>query len=146
MPLCPQIFSAKSLSQPLFKVEDLPLQTHTCGWGFMGHLEAEACPVCRCEFEEGEEVVILGTCNQHAMHDCCFRELLKHSNFSSSGNVSCPVCRRRHGPGNMTGSQPDGSMAVQFILPGWCSPLVCYLCTHSLHQPLNIHPTGHCPC
>ncbi|KAL4449954.1 hypothetical protein ABPG74_015073 [Tetrahymena malaccensis] len=43
------------------------------------------CPVCLCEFEEGEEVKILDCC--HSYHSQCIDEWLKK-------NTHCPVCKK----------------------------------------------------
>ncbi|EAS00853.3 C3HC4 type (RING finger) zinc finger protein (macronuclear) [Tetrahymena thermophila SB210] len=43
------------------------------------------CPVCLCEFEEGEEVKILDCC--HSYHSNCIDEWLKK-------NTHCPVCKQ----------------------------------------------------
>ncbi|KAL4499065.1 hypothetical protein ABPG72_016967 [Tetrahymena utriculariae] len=44
-----------------------------------------SCPVCLCEFEEGEEVKILDCC--HSYHSQCIDEWLKK-------NTHCPVCKK----------------------------------------------------
>ncbi|OIT19398.1 PREDICTED: probable E3 ubiquitin-protein ligase ATL45 [Nicotiana attenuata] len=51
---------------------------------------AEECSICLIDFEEGELLRVLPSCD-HRFHHDCVRELI------SRGDMHCPLCRRDYG-------------------------------------------------
>ena len=48
--------------------------------------EENTCPICICDFEAGDNVVVLRKCS-HYFHKECLRDWLLRS------NLTCPLCR-----------------------------------------------------
>lgn len=79
--------------------------------GTQKSFDGEDCPICICEFQEGEPIVYCkAACGQN-IHKACF-ETWKSTRLNSIGHVTCPYCRSNWVDDDTSGTGFDGLKAA----------------------------------